>query len=52
MSKILIIHPEDRSTDFLKPIYANVENPTLVTGGVSKKELRELVDQHDQVMMN
>jgi len=51
MSKILIIHPEDRSTDFLKPIYANVENPTLVTGGVSKKELRELVDQHDQVMM-
>lgn len=51
MSKTLIIHPEDRSTDFLKPIYANVENPTLITGGVTKSELRELVQSHDQVMM-
>jgi len=51
MNKVLIIHPEDRSTDFLKPIYQHVENPTLITGGATKNEIRELIESHDQVMM-
>ena len=51
MNKVLIIHPDDRSTDFLKPIYVNVENPTLVTGGYTKNEIRELIESHDQVIM-
>ena len=51
MNKILIIHPDDRSTDFLKPIYANVENPTLITGGCTKTQIKELIESHDQVIM-
>jgi len=51
MNKILIIHPDDRSTDFLKPIYTNIENPTLITGGCTKTQIRELIESHDQVIM-
>jgi hypothetical protein len=47
----LIIHPDDRSTDFLKPIYGNVTNPTLITGDVTRKEIHELIKSHDRVMM-
>ncbi len=49
--KTLIIHPDDRSTDFLKPIYENVTNATVVTGGVSKKDVKQMIIEHDQVMM-
>ena len=49
--KTLIIHPEDRSTYFLDIVYKNVKNPTIVTGGVTKDELREMIEDHDQVMM-
>lgn len=58
--KILIIHPSDRSTDFLKPIYQSllredddkfVKRITLITGGISKNKLRELIDKHDQIIM-
>ena len=51
MSKILIIHPDDRSTDFLKPIYNELPNTTVITGGISYMELRELMHTHDQIMM-
>jgi hypothetical protein len=51
MNKTLIIHPDDRSTDFLKPIYSNVENPTLITGGCTKTQIKELIESHDQVIM-
>ena len=51
MKKILIIHPDDRSTDFLKPIYENLPNITVITGGVSYMDIRELIQTHDQVMM-
>lgn len=51
MRKTLVIHPDDRSTDFLRPIYAGIENKTVVTGGINKAELRELIKSHDRVMM-
>lgn len=51
MRKTLVIHPNDRSTDFLRPIYAGIENKTVVTGGINKAELRELIKSHDRVMM-
>lgn len=51
MKKILVIHPNDPSTTFLKVIYENMENVTLVDGGVTRKELNELIKSHDQVMM-
>ncbi|WP_372947811.1 hypothetical protein [Mariniphaga sp.] len=47
----LIIHPRDSSTDFLKPIYAPLKNKTVITGGISKTELREVIKEHDRVIM-
>ena len=49
--KTLIIHPEDRSTDFLKPIYANIPNPTVITGGVTKAKIASLISEHDRIFM-
>jgi hypothetical protein len=47
----LIIHPKDQSTDFLKPIYATIQDKTVITGGVTKYELRELIKVHDRIIM-
>jgi hypothetical protein len=47
----LIIHPKDQSTDFLKPIYAPIHDKTVITGGVTKYELRKLIKSHDRVIM-
>jgi hypothetical protein len=49
--RVLVIHPDDRSTDFLKPIYAGITNATVVTGGYSKAEVKELIEQYDRVIM-
>ncbi len=59
--KILIIHPDDRSTDFLKPIYAplltlsEVKNAghivTVITGRITKDEVRRLIEKSDQTIM-
>ena len=47
----LVIHPHDESTHFLKPIYENIPNKTVITGGVSKAEMCDLIDSYDRVMM-
>jgi hypothetical protein len=49
--KTLIIHPEDPSTSFLDIVYAPIENKTVITGGVSKSEVQQLIREHDRVMM-
>jgi len=49
--KTLIIHPKDITTDFLKPIYAPIKNKTVITGGVTKTELKELIKSHQRVIM-
>ena len=49
--KTLVIHPKDRSTDFLQPIYAGLDEVTLVTGGLNQQELIQAIQTHDQVMM-
>ena len=50
--KRLIFHPEDRSTDFLKPIYSQLKNTTVITGGLRRQsEIHELIQSHDQVIM-
>ena len=51
MIKTLVIHPDDRSTNFLKPIYQHLDDATILTGGKTKDEVRELIEQHDQVIM-
>jgi hypothetical protein len=49
--KTLIIHPADPSTSFLDIVYAPIENKTVITGGVSKTEVQQLIREHDRVMM-
>ena len=49
--KTLVIHPNDRSTWFLENVYKNIENLTLVTGNVSRNEVKSMIRDHDRVMM-
>jgi len=49
--RYLIIHPKDQTTDFLKPIYTSFSNKTVISGGISKVKLRELIKNHDRVIM-
>ena len=41
MNKILVIHPKDKTTDFLKPIYNKLKNPTVITGDLSREAIIE-----------
>lgn len=49
--KTLVIHPEDKTTNFLKPIYSGITDATVLTGGLSKDEIRELIKEHDRIIM-
>jgi hypothetical protein len=49
--KTLIIHPDDRSTDFLKPIYENVTDAIILNGGATKDQVKELIVRHDRIIM-
>jgi len=49
--RTLIIHPKDPSTNFLKPIYAPIQDKTIINGGVSRSKLRELIKNHDRIIM-
>ena len=55
--KVLIIHPEDKTTDFLIPIYMDLksfpdfEDITIVRGGMSRSEVNEQIEQHDRIIM-
>ena len=49
--RTLIVHPKDSTTDFLKPIYSSISNKTIITGGVTKSELRKLIEINDRVIM-
>lgn len=51
MKKTLVIHPQDKSTDFLKVIYAGRDDYTIVTGGKTTEEVNELIKQHDHIIM-
>jgi len=49
--KTLVIHPEDRSTDFLKPIYANIKRKTVLSKNISRDKLLAMVRSHDTIIM-
>ena len=49
--KTLVIHPKDESTQFLDIVYNPIPNKTIITGGVTQKELIKLIEEHDRVMM-
>ena len=46
-----IIHPEDPSTDFLKTIYAKIQNKTVITGGMEKRELDQMIKRYPPILM-
>ena len=49
--KTLVIHPSDITTTFLKTIYEKIPDKTVITGGISRNELKELIIIHDRVLM-
>ena len=49
--RTLIIHPKDDSTSFLDIVYSPIQEKTIITGGVSKTELIQLILEHDRIMM-
>lgn len=49
--KTLIIHPDDRSTDFLRSIYLCLHNKTVITKNITREKLHKLIQSHDQIMM-
>lgn len=49
--KTLVIHPADRSTWFLDRVYKDLPNTTVVTGGKTRGEVLDLIDEHDRVMI-
>lgn len=48
--KVLVIHPKDKSTDFLKTIYEDLDC-TLIDYNPSTKELKEALRNHGKVIM-
>jgi hypothetical protein len=55
--KTLIIHPDDRSTDFLCPIYQTAsgrlkfDDVTVFRGGQTRAQIHEAIQTHEQVIM-
>lgn len=55
--KTLVIHPQDKSTDFLIPIYMDLggfpdfEKPTIIRGGMTRADVDQEIIKHDRIMM-
>lgn len=49
--KTLVIHPEDKSTDFLSSIYENIPDMTLIKGGVDKHKVINLIKENERIIM-
>ena len=49
--KTLIIHPDDRSTDFLCPIYQDIKDITVLRKNISLREMEKEIRIHDQILM-
>jgi hypothetical protein len=48
--KRLVLHHDDRSTDFLKPIYAHLSSKTVVHHSVDV-DVRAMIRSHKRVIM-
>lgn len=49
--KTLVIHIADRSTDFLKPIYADQPNWTIINSYLPIPNLNQIIYDHDRIIM-
>lgn len=51
MKKTLVIHPKDKTTDFLKPIYDNIYHKTIINGGMTQEQLHEEINKYERIIM-
>lgn len=49
--KTLVIHPKDKSTDFLSEIYAGKDWTVITKPSVSKSFLKQQIQEHDRIVM-
>ena len=55
--KTLVIHPQDKSTEFLIPIYMNLksfpdfDDVTIIRGEQTKDEVNQLIAEHERIIM-
>jgi len=49
--KTLVIHPFDVTTHFLKPIYVNHSDWTVMDCSISKGKTRKIIKEHDRIIM-
>lgn len=49
--RTLVIHPKDESTDFLKIMYQEIKDKTVITGDVSKEKVLELISLHERIII-
>jgi hypothetical protein len=51
MKKILIIHPKDNTTDFLREAYDDIPCKTIINGNLTKNEIHQQIMMHDRIFM-
>jgi len=49
--RTLVIHPDDRSTDFLKAVYKDIPDATVITGGLYQYEVDAEIMRHDRIII-
>lgn len=51
MSNVLVIHPDDRSTDMLKAVYEGKGYDVINDGCISQEDLVKAIEEHDTIIM-
>ena len=51
MKKVLVIHPDDRSTDMLKAVYEGKGYDVINDPSISDDEIVEQIKSHDRIIM-
>ena len=51
MSRVLVIHSDDRSTDMLKAVYEGKGYDVINDLGISDEEVVEQIKSHDKIIM-
>jgi len=48
--KTLIVHPQDPTTIFLRGLYLDLPDKTVITGGITKTDLVTLINSHKKII--
>lgn len=49
--EVLVIHPNDRSTDFLIPIYESIPNKKVIRNGFSFDDVYDMIRVHERIII-